>query len=217
MADLRPSAPAPLRVQPVILAGGGATRYGGRPKGLERVGGERILDRLVREAIGAFGTPPILVANDPEAPSWRRELRVVTDIRPGEGALGGLLTAVSAGEGAAVVVMAWDMPFVPASLLKALAAGLADHDAVLPASDGRRGVEPLLAAYGPACLIPMIAALERGDRRAIAFHDQVDVGILSLDEVRRHGDPALLFLNVNTPEDLQTAEAAWRERGSARS
>lgn len=206
-----------LPVRPVILAGGGATRYGGRPKGLERVGGERILDRLVRVAIEAFNASPILVANDPEAASWRRELKVVADIRPGEGALGGLLTAVSAGEGAAVVVMAWDMPFVPASLLGALAAGLAEHDAVLPASDGRRGVEPLLAAYGPACLIPMIAALERGDRRAIAFHDQVDVGILSLDEVRRHGDPALLFLNVNTPEDLQTAEAAWRERGSARS
>lgn len=215
MSSIRPSGDPPIR--PVILAGGGATRYGGRPKGLESVGGERILDRLVRVAVEAFGTPPILVANDPEAPTWRPELRVVADVRPGEGALGGLLTALSAAEGAPVVVMAWDMPFVPASLLRALAAGLADHDAVLPASDGRRGVEPLLAAYAPVCLIPIIAALDRGDRRAIAFHDHVQVGILSLDEVRRHGDPALLFLNVNTPDDLETAEAAWRERGSARS
>lgn len=215
MSDLRPSAPAPLR--PVILAGGGATRFGGRPKGLEPVGGERILDRLVDVCRDAFGVAPILVANDPEAPRWRPDLTTIPDVIPGEGALGGLLTALTAGAGAPVVVVAWDMPFVPAPLLRALAAGLATHDAVLPASDGRRGVEPLLAAYGPACLAPMTRALQRGDRRAIAFHGEVKVGILSLDEVRAFGDPARIFLNVNTPDDLTTAEAAWQERGSARS
>jgi molybdopterin-guanine dinucleotide biosynthesis protein A len=177
----------------------------------------RILDRLVDVCVGAFGVPPILVANDPDAPSWRPDLTTVTDVRPGEGALGGLLTAVTAGGGAPVVVVAWDMPFVPAGLLLALAAGLDGHDAVLPASDGRRGVEPLLAAYGPGCLAPMGRALDRGDRRAIAFHDEVKVGILSLDQVRAFGDPALIFLNVNTPDDLRTAEAAWQERGSVRS
>src|ERR1041385_7741021 len=170
--DQRRSAAAPQRPRPVILAGGGAVRFGGRPKGLEPVGGKRILDRLVDVCQEAFATLPILVANDPEAPSWRSDLAVVRDVRPGEGALGGLLTAVTAGAGAPVVVMAWDMPFVPVPLLRALAAGLADHEAVLPASDGRRGVEPLLAAYAPACLAPMARALDRGDRRATAFHPE---------------------------------------------
>ena len=43
-----------------ILAGGHATRFGGKPKGLEKVGGERILDRVaqaVRAATG--GSPPL--------------------------------------------------------------------------------------------------------------------------------------------------------------
>lgn len=213
----RPAARPLDRPRPVILAGGGATRFGGRPKGLEPVGGMRILDRLVGVCEEAFGTAPILVANDPEAPRWRPGLTTVPDLLPGMGALGGLLTAVTAGAGAPVVVVAWDMPFVPAGLLRALAAGLSTHDAVLPASDGRRGVEPLLAAYGPACLAPMTRALQRGDRRAIAFHDEVKVGILSLDEVRAFGDPARIFMNVNTPDDLTSAEVAWQERGSARS
>jgi molybdopterin-guanine dinucleotide biosynthesis protein A len=204
-------------VQPVILAGGQATRYGGLPKGLERVGGQRILDRLVDAMVEAFGVPPILVANDPEARTWRPDLEVHVDVRPGEGALGGLLTALTVAEGAPVVVAAWDMPFVPASLLRELAAGLATHDAFLPASDGRRGVEPLLAAYGNVCLEPIGRAIGRGDRRAIAFHDDVKVGILPLDRVRTHGDPSLLFLNVNTPEELAHAEAAWQARASARS
>ena len=217
MPTTTPRAHAPMRPRGVILAGGGATRFGGRPKGLEPVGGMRILDRLVDVCTEAFGVPPLLVANDPEAPRWRADLTTLPDVTPGMGALGGLLTAVTAGAGAPVVVVAWDMPFVPAPLLRALAEGLATHDAMLPASDGRRGVEPLLAAYAPSCLAPMTRALARGDRRAIAFHDEVKVGILSLDQVRAFGDPARIFMNVNTPDDLTEAEAAWQGRGSVRS
>ena len=206
-----------LNVQPVILAGGGATRYGGRPKGLEMVGGVRIVDRLIAAFGEVFSTPPVLVANDPGAAEWETGLIIRADVRPGEGALGGLLTALTIAEGAPVVVAAWDMPFVPPSLLRELAAGLGDHDAFLPASDGRRGVEPMLAAYGPAALPAIVAALDRGDRRAIAFHDAVRIGILPRERVRTHGDPALLFFNVNTPEELAHAEAAWQARASARS
>jgi molybdopterin-guanine dinucleotide biosynthesis protein A len=107
------------------------------------------------------------------------------------------------------------MPFVPAKLLGELAAGLTAADAVLPASDGRRGVEPLLAAYGPACEAAIEGALARGDRRAIAFHEGVRVAILPLERVRTFGDPARIFLNVNDADDLQKAEGAWRELGSA--
>lgn len=189
----------------VILAGGEASRFGYRPKGLERVGGRRILDILVEACEAAFGRKPLLVANDPGAPDWRPDLRVVADTRPGLGALGGILTAVREGP-APVVCVAWDMPFVTADLLSALAGGLAHHDAYLPESGGRRGMEPLCAGYGPACGPAIEAALAAGDQRAIAFHAAVRVGILPADEVSRFGAPARLFFNVNTPEDLARAE-----------
>ncbi|HEU4587665.1 MAG TPA: molybdenum cofactor guanylyltransferase [Gemmatimonadales bacterium] len=190
----------------VILAGGGATRFGGRPKGLELVGGMRILDRLVAEFTAALGHEPLLVANAPDAPSWRAGLRVVPDARPGLGSLGGIYTAVLEGP-APVVCVAWDMPFVSAALIRRLADGLAEYDALLPESDGRRGVEPLCAAYGPACTAAIAASLDRGDLRAIGFHRDVRVGTLPLDEVRRLGDPERLFFNVNTADDLAKAEA----------
>jgi molybdopterin-guanine dinucleotide biosynthesis protein A len=199
-----------------ILAGGGATRFGGRPKGLEAVGGERILDRLVRVMISAFGQAPILVANDPDAPTWAPDLRVVSDLRPGLGSLGGLYTAVSLAP-APVVCVAWDMPFVSAPILLALADGLDAADVCLPASDGRRGVEPLCAAYGPACRPAMEQAFDAGDLRAIGFHRGVRVRIIPVDEVRRLADPAELFFNVNTAEELAAAEAMWRTRGLSRS
>jgi len=193
-----------------ILAGGGATRYDHRPKGLERVGGRRILDLVAGVLREATGRDPILVANAPEAANWSPGLRVVADIEPGAGALGGLLTAVMAAP-APVLCVAWDMPFVPAGLLRELAAGLAEgFDAFLPASDNRRGLEPMCAAYSPACGPAIAAALRRGDRRAIAFHPDVKVGILPVDQVRRWGDPKQLFFNVNTPEDLLKADELWR-------
>jgi molybdopterin-guanine dinucleotide biosynthesis protein A len=189
----------------VVLAGGGATRFGGRPKGLELVRGERILDRLVEVFQRALGAPPLLVANAPAAASWRPDLRVVPDVRPGLGSLGGIFTAVVEGP-APVVCVAWDMPFVTPALIATLAAGLDQHDAFLPESDGRRGVEPLCAAYGPACAGAIAQSLDAGDLRAIGFHGSVRVGILPLDAVRRLGDPARLFFNVNSADDLVKAE-----------
>jgi molybdopterin-guanine dinucleotide biosynthesis protein A len=201
-------------VRGAILAGGGATRFGGRPKGLEVVGGERILDRLERTMREALGEPPLLVANAPDAHTWRPDLRVTADLRPGLGSLGGIYTAV-AGAPAPVVCVAWDMPFVTAALVRALAEGLTRHDAVLPESDGRRGVEPLCAAYGPACLEAIAERLDAGDLRAISFHPRISVGILPLAEVRTFGDPAFLFFNVNTADDLAAADELWRRYGSS--
>ena len=199
-----------------VLAGGGATRFGGKPKGLEVVGGERILDRLVRVMTAAFDGPPLLVANAPDAPGWRPDLRVVPDLRPGLGALGGIYTAVAEAP-APVVCVAWDMPFVPEALLRRLADGLRAHDAFLPESGSRRGVEPLCAAYGPACRDAIARSLEEGDLRAVAFHARIGVGILPLSEVGRFGDPELLFFNVNTADDLALTDGMWRRLESSQS
>ena len=192
------------QLQPVLLAGGKARRFGGKAKGLLEVEGERILDRLVNVCLDAFGVRPLLVANDPDAGTWRSDLRVVPDRLPGTGTLGGLYTAV-AEAGTAIMVVAWDMPFVTAALLRYLSSGLARADAALPASPNRRGIEPLCAAYGLACLGPMERAIKRGDYRAIAFHAEVRVEVEPLDVIRTFGDPSRLFFNINTPEDLRAA------------
>jgi molybdopterin-guanine dinucleotide biosynthesis protein A len=201
-------------VRGAILAGGGATRFGGKPKGLERVGGERILDRLVQVMRSALGELPLLVANAPDASEWHPGLRTVADVRPALGALGGIYTAVIESP-APVVCVAWDMPFVSESLIHGLAEGLDRHDAVLPESTGRRGVEPLCAAYGPACAEAIAQSLAAGDLRAIGFHDRIKVGILPLEQTRSLEDPELLFFNVNTADDLARADQLWRQRASS--
>lgn len=173
-----------------------------------------MLDRLVRVMTAAVGGPPLLVANAPGAAGWRPDLRVVPDLRPGFGALGGIYTAVVEAP-APVVLVAWDMPFVSEGLLRRLAEGLGRHDAFVPRSDGPRGVEPLCAAYGPACRDAIARSLDEGDLRAVSFHERIDVGILPVSEIAEYGDPELLFFNVNTADDLARTEELWRRLESS--
>lgn len=196
-----------------MLAGGAARRYGGTPKGLLTVGGRRILDRVIDAVQAVTGERPLVIANASDAPSWRPDLETLPDVRPGLGTLGGIYTAVTA-TGGPVLCVAWDMPFVPEALLRALSDRMTtgSYDAVLPESSGRRGLEPLCAIYGPACAPAIARRLDQGDLMAISFHPDVRVGIVPLAEVRRFGEPDELFFNVNTPDDLARAEALWQRR-----
>jgi molybdopterin-guanine dinucleotide biosynthesis protein A len=189
----------------VILAGGQATRYGGRPKGLERVGGVRIIDR-VRHALGAACDELLLIANDEAADSWLPGVRRAGDVREQLGSLGGIHAALVRA-GGPVLVVAWDMPFVTADLLSAIRAHEGEADVVVPESGSRRGVEPLCAYYGPACTAAIEARLVADDRRVVGFYDDVRVVRLPAEEVAHYGDPQLLFMNVNTPDELAIAEA----------
>lgn len=195
----------------VILAGGGATRFGGAPKGLERVDGRRIIDR-VAAALRDVTDDLLLVANATEAVAWLPGVRTVRDVREGAGALGGLHSALSHAADP-VLLVAWDMPFVSASLLGELrrlgeVAAAPRADAVLPESDGsRRGVEPLCAWYAPSCLPAIEQCLNAGDLRVVGFHGAVRVTRMPIERVRDFGDPARLFSNVNTREDLAAVES----------
>ena len=188
----------------VILAGGQATRYGGASKGLVEVGGRRIIDR-VAEALAAASDSLLLVANDPAAAEWLPGVPVARDLRTGAGSLGGIHAAI-VHAGVPVLVVAWDMPFVPASLLTELRDRGRGADVVVPESGSRRGLEPLCAYYSPACIPAIERRLDADDRRVIGFFDDVKVVRLSAERVAVHGDPALLFLNVNSPDDLVLAE-----------
>ncbi len=188
----------------VILAGGGATRYGGKPKGLERLRGERIIDRVAR-VLSLASDDLLLISNDPAAAGWLPGVRTEPDARPGLGSLGGIHSAL-ARAGCPVILVAWDMPFVPAALLKRLRALGAAADAAVPESGSRRGVEPLCAYYTPACIPAIERRLDSDDLRVVGFYDDVRVARLSAVEVAQFGDAERLFMNINTPADLNLAE-----------
>lgn len=195
------------RVLGVILAGGENRRYGGRHKALDTIGGRRILDRLL-SSLSPVCDETVIVANVRAAYEGAGH-EVRPDRVPGLGALGGLHTAVAWAaelDCEAALVVACDMPFVPESLLRLLAERAGRAGVIVPASDSRRGFEPLCAAYGVDCEPAIAAALEAGDRAIVSFFDAVPVEVLSSELVGEHGDPSVVFMNVNRPEDVDSAE-----------
>ncbi|HEY8470700.1 MAG TPA: molybdenum cofactor guanylyltransferase [Longimicrobiales bacterium] len=194
-----------------ILAGGRNTRYGA-PKALAAVAGERIIDRVIR-ALRAVTPDVVLITNDAEVYA-SVGLPMRPDGRPGLGALGGIYSALLWARDEhrpGVLAVACDMPFLDERLLARLAEGAeAGADVVAPESGGPRSIEPLCAYYSVRCIPAIEARLERGDLRVVGFYDDVAVERVPLDEVRGFGDPRTLFLNVNTPEERERAEALAR-------
>ncbi|MFN2565377.1 MAG: molybdenum cofactor guanylyltransferase [Gemmatimonadaceae bacterium] len=188
-----------------MLAGGAASRFGARPKGLATVAGQRVVDRVaavLREATDDL----LLVANDPAADAWLPGTRRVADVRAGLGPLGGIHAAL-AHSANAILVVAWDMPFVnPALLAELRRVGQGDCRAVVPESVHGR-LEPTCALYAPACRPALEDWLDSGRSGAAAFLMRCGgVCRLPAAAVARFGDPARLFFSVNTPAALEQAE-----------
>ncbi|HEX8242385.1 MAG TPA: molybdenum cofactor guanylyltransferase, partial [Longimicrobium sp.] len=168
----------------------------------------RIVER-VRGAVAEVVHDVVLIANEP---ALFADLHLPTrgDRTPGLGALGGIETALrwamEIGRSGALCV-ACDMPFISPGLLRRIEerAGAGDADAVVPESIGRRGFEPLCAWYSVDCLPAVERALAGEERSLHALLEAVRVARIPLDEVRRYGDPEVVFLNVNTPGDLRRA------------
>jgi molybdopterin-guanine dinucleotide biosynthesis protein A len=192
----------------VVIAGGLSSRFGS-PKALAQVAGQRVVDRVIAALRDALADQEVVcIAND-AAIAAAIGLPHRGDLLVGIGALGGVhagLLWARERNCRGILAAGCDMPFLDPALLRALLDRAGEADAVLPASTGRRGVEPLCAWYGTPCIPAIKAAVTAGDTRMIGFHDAVRVVLLPLDEVRTFGEPARLFMNLNTPADRDAAE-----------
>ena len=198
-----------------ILAGGANTRFAGEAKGLAEVGGRRIVDRAVEALHGAVDET-FLITNDGRVSAAIPNVRSYPDRYPRRASLVGLHSALWHCR-EAVIVVAWDMPFVTSELLSALRArGEAAHAAVLPL--GPRGPEPFCAYYPRAVIDVVERQIDVGELRLSAFVAALPgVVTLSPNDLTPFGRPEQLFMNVNSAADLAAARNLDRVNGSSSS
>ena len=203
----------PVRVCGAIIAGGASKRFGS-PKALAEVGGVRVIDRVTRSLAAAEGVVEVIaIVNDP-ALGTQVDLPHRPDVLGGAGALAGVHAALLWArelDRVGVVAAGCDMPFLSSALVSEMLRHARSCDLVIPESDNPRGVEPLCAFYGTDCITPIEAAIARGDARMVGFHEDVHVHRIPLDVVRSFGDPAVIFMNMNTQADLTAAGRIVRE------
>jgi molybdopterin-guanine dinucleotide biosynthesis protein A len=123
---------------------------------------------------------------------------LVPDHYPGEGPLGGILTALAAATEELVVVVACDMPGVGPAVPLALAASLAaaTQSGVAVAVVGERE-QPLTACWRRSIALgPLQAAFDRGVRAPRHV-------LAELNAVRVEGLPVSQLVDVDSPDDLR--------------
>ena len=183
-----------------ILAGGKATRFGGRDKSALLVDGRTILDRQMSELSSLTGD--ILIVGGPDADP---AARTIVDLVPGCGPLGGLHAALTEARGDVVFVVACDMPYVTARFAAHLLSLASDAEIVVPQTE--RGYHPLCAVYARTCLEMVARRLaERRLKMVDLFADVRTRGVTS-EDIDRFGDRHRLLANVNTPEEYAGLEA----------
>lgn len=176
---------------------------GGRPKALLEIGGRRIIDRVV-QTIAVVVDDLLVVTNTPDDYVFLG-LPMVPDAYPAGGALGGIYTGLRAAPGDIAFTVACDMPFLHREVVRLIVALAGDADVVVPRAAGQ--LQTLHAAYGKACLEPMRRRLDVGRLKITGFFD--DVRVLEIQEaaIAPHRAPEVVFMNVNTPEELGRARA----------
>ena len=125
---------------------------------------------------------------------------IISDRYPGEGPLGGIVTALADTEAQWNLVTACDMPAVSADFFKLLleTAEAADCGALIPINPVSGRSEPLCAVYARHARTALEAAFARGVRKVMAALED-STGELRV--VRFTTAEVASFRNVNTPEE----------------
>ena len=197
----------------IVLAGGKGLRLG-HNKVLEPIGDGSLLKRVVN-SISSFKSEIIIVtASGQSLPQLAEHprLRIVTDIYPGKGALGGLYTGLTASHSCCNLVVGCDMPFLNQALLRYMAQLSVGFDAVVPRLGSM--VEPLHAVYSRGCLATVERLLKQDNLKVRDVLPLIRVRYVETEEIDMFDPEHLSIFNINTEGDLEKARELAKEEKS---
>ena len=135
-----------MEISCIILAGGKSIRYG-HDKILEKINNTSLLDHVISQLEPLSEDIIIVTANERAFTHLenRKNIRIVSDIIPGMGSLGGVFTGLVESKTHQNLVVAADMPFLNRDLLRYMANAAEGYDFTLPHINN--WYEPLHAIY----------------------------------------------------------------------
>lgn len=194
----------------LIIAGGRSSRFGAEDKVVASFAGTPMVRRV---ADALWETVDDIVVNCRKEQieqiasaldSFSPEVTFATDPEPDEGPLAGIRTGIRAAETEFTAVVAADMPFVDPAFIEYLFERADDHDGAVPRlQDGF--YQPIQAVYRTESMATAAdRALGRNESRIVAAFEDLDVVVVTEDEVRRQASLET-FENVNTREEFVAA------------
>ena len=195
----------------IVLAGGKSSRFGWN-KALETINGKSLVHCIV-DRLSSLSTEIIIViargdlefriSNSEFLKSSTSRAKVVVDIYPDKGPLGGIYTGLVESSCFQAIAVACDMPFLSIPLLDYMAQLSPVFDIVAPRIEDK--VEPLCAIYSKNCLAPIHSLLKRNELRINELFNVARVKYIEEAEISRFDPEHLSFFNINTQADLDEA------------
>ena len=191
-----------IEVTGVLLAGGKSRRMG-EDKRYLMVGEQTLLERGLGVLRSMFHEVLVVIAQD-SAP-LDIEARVVRDLVPDCGSLGGIYTGLTQATSPYIFAVACDMPFLNQAVITQFTNRRDTADIVMARLTTR--LHPMHALYGKGCLPAMeqmivarqLKIQELVSHASLRVQYVTEADLLSIDPSWRS------FYNVNTPEDLEAA------------
>lgn len=188
----------------IILAGGKSIRFG-HDKILEKIGNTSLLEQVISQTEPISKDIIIVTARERSLPEITNhpKIKVVHDIVPGMGSLGGIYTGLIESKSPYNLVVAADMPFLNGPLLRYMIKVAEGYDLTLPRVN--KWYEPLHAIYSRNCIGPAKEMIDQGKKVIVELFNYVKVRFVEAEEIERFDPQHLSFFNINTQEDKERA------------
>jgi molybdopterin-guanine dinucleotide biosynthesis protein A len=180
----------------------------GREKAYLRIG-ERTIIEEQRDTLGRIFDEIIIVANT-QGYFKNIDSKVVTDIIPDSGPLGGLYSGLAVSSNIHSFLIACDMPFINLELIDYMIKQIGENDIVIPLSS--KGIETLFAVYSLNCLETIRQQIEFRNLRLLDILNFFKVRYISQEEIEKFDPKEFSFFNVNSPKDYEEALKIWLKR-----
>lgn len=188
----------------IVLCGGSGARLGDADKPMTRIGGRRLIEYVIAALSPQVGRLVISCGRDPASYEALGHT-TVADLRPGDGPLGGIVSALPYVETDWILTHPGDAPFADASLVARLAPAAETNGIAVPrAGDYRQNLVLLISRQKADALARFY---RHGGRAVKDWLD--DHGVESVDMT----DVADSFFNVNTAADLAACERRLSDPG----
>jgi molybdopterin-guanine dinucleotide biosynthesis protein A len=188
----------------VIQAGGQSSRMGA-DKALKLFLGRPLIQRVI-DRLSPIADELIVTTNRPDEYGFLN-LRLVSDLKPGRGALGGLYTAIASATYPFAAVAACDMPFVSQKFFEGACRLMVEEEADVIIAKSDEGYEPFHALYRRETCLPAIeSAIDADQCRVVSWFQKVKMRELTSQEVKDFDPSSLCFWNLNTLEEFAKAE-----------
>ena len=191
-----------------ILLAGGKSRRMGEDKRYLIVGKQTLLERGLAVLRSIFQDVLVVIAQD--SPPLGVDARVVRDLVPDCGSLGGLYTGLTQATTPYIFVVACDMPFLDQAVISQFTSRRTTADIVMAKLAAR--LHPMHALYGKGCLPAMeqMILARQFKIQEIVSHASLQVRYVTEADLLTIDPSGRSFHNVNTPADLEVARSLAR-------